>query len=150
MRGDLTARGRSLNQVIIMASLIERETRGVEEKPVVAGIIYKRLESGWPLQVDATLQYAISNENCKNKIDNCTWWTPLIKENMNINSPYNSYEIKGLPPTPIASPGLSSIKAAIYPEESGYWFYLHDPDGDIHFARTMEEHNDNIREYLGK
>jgi len=150
MREDLQKGGRSLNQAIIAASLIERETKGEEEKPVVAGIIYKRLKADWPLQIDATLQYAVADARCQISDVKCEWWTPLTKEDLGINSPYNSYKLTGFPPTPISSPGLSSIKAAVYPEESDYWFYIHDVKGVIHFARTISEHNDNIRKYLGK
>lgn len=150
MREDLQKEGKSLNQAIITASLVERETKGVEEKPTVAGIIYKRLKAGWPLQIDATLQYAVGSSKCKTSYTTCNWWAPLVKEDLEINSPYNSYKVAGLPPAPIANPGLSSIKAAIYPEESDYWFYLHDEKGTIHFARSIEEHNANIKKYLGK
>lgn len=136
--------------IITVASLVERETRTDEERPVVAGIMYKRLKAGWPLQVDAALQYAVGSSKCQMPYAKCNWWTPLTKEDMEINSPYNSYKLTGLPPAPIASPGLSSIKAAIYPEESDYWFYIHDSKGIIHYAKTIEEHNDNIRKYLGK
>jgi len=142
--------GRSSNQAIIVASLIERETKSAEEKPVVAGIIYKRLKAKWPLQIDATLQYAVGSSKCKTSYTTCNWWVPLTKEDLEINSPFNSYEIAGLPPSPIANPGILSIKAAIYPEESDYWFYLHDEKGIIHFARTIDEHNANIKKYLGK
>lgn len=121
---------------LIMASLLERETITDGEKPVVAGVLYKRLRSGWPLQVDATLQYAKGN------------WEPVYNLDKEINSPYNTYKFTGLPPTPIASPGKSSIEAAQNPEESDYWYYIHDPKGQIHFARTLDEHNSNISKYL--
>lgn len=123
---------------LIMASLIERETRGDDEKPIVAGILYKRIEADWPLQVDATIQYAKGS------------WEPIYSADKEINSSYNTYKNRGFPPTPIASPGLSSIKAAIYSEESDYWFYIHDSKGVIHFAKTAEEHNENIRRYLNR
>lgn len=150
MREDLQKEGKSLNQSIITASLVERETKGVEEKPTVAGIIYKRLKTGWPLQIDATLQYAVGNSKCQASFTICNWWAPLMEEDLEINSPYNSYKVTGLPPAPIANPGLSSIKAAIYPEESDYWYYIHDSKGVVHFAKTIDEHNANIKKYLGK
>lgn len=100
---------------VVMASLVEEETKTNLERPIVAGILYKRLKAGWLLQVDVAPE---------------------------------TYKKLGLPPAPIANPGLSSIKAAIYPEESDYWFYLHDEKGNIHFARTISEHNDNIKKYL--
>jgi UPF0755 protein len=127
---------------LIIASLVERETKAEAERPIVAGIIYKRIQSGWPLQIDAALQYAIATDS--------DWWPILTKEDIAIKSNYNTYQHSGLPPTPICNPGLSSIKAAISPEESVYWFYLHDTEGQIHYAQTLEEHNANIKRYLGK
>lgn len=138
----------SLNEIITLASIVERETKTDEERPLVAGILIKRLKDGWPLQVDASVQYAVATKNCKVFGAECKWWPILSKEDMSINSPFNSYKFKGLPPHPIANPGLSSIKAVIYPKESDYWFYLHDKSGKIYFAKTTEEHKENIRKYL--
>jgi len=121
---------------IILASLIERETRTDEERPVVAGILMNRLAIGMALQVDATVQYAKGS------------WGVVTKEDLEINSPYNTYKFPGLPPSPIANPGLSSLKAAASPEESDYFYYLHDSNGQIHYAKTLEEHNRNINTYL--
>ena len=121
---------------VIMASMLERETFADSEKPIVAGILYKRIKNDWPLQVDATLQY-IKGE-----------WEPVYSIDKELNSPFNTYKNLGLPPSPISNPGLSSIEAAISPEESDYWYYIHDNDAKIHFARTLEEHNANIAKYL--
>jgi len=134
--------GFSFDQAIILASLIERETKTDEERPVVAGILIKRLNSGWPLQIDASVQYAVGSEK--------EWWPVLTLDDLSVKSGYNTYMNQGLPPTPIASPGLSSIKAAFNPEESDYWYYIHDTKGQIHYAKTLEEHNANIAKYLGK
>lgn len=123
---------------VIVSSLLERETFSDSEKPIVAGIIYKRLKNKWPLQIDATLQYSKGN------------WNPVLANDKNINSPFNTYKNLGLPPSPIASAGLSSLKAAINPETSNYWYYIHDNDGKIHFAKTLEEHNENIKNYLNQ
>jgi len=155
---EILDEGYSVNQVVVMASILERETKTADERPVVAGILWKRLAStGWLLQADATLQYAIGTTNCKSPstmlrtIDtSCNWWPILTKENLEINSPYNSYKFKALPPTPIANPGLSSLKAAFSPVDSSYWFYIHDAEGIIHYAETLSEHNENVRIYLGK
>jgi UPF0755 protein len=149
MEEAISNSGYSLNQIITLASLLERETITDKERPVVAGILWKRVEAGWPLQVDAAVQYAIATAGCQGKIE-CEWWPILTKEDLAINSSYNTYKYSGLPPAPIASPGLSSIKAAIFPEDSPYWFYLHDADGEIHYAETLEEHNANVNKYLGK
>jgi len=148
MRQDIAKGNYSLEQIVTMASLIERETKGEEEKPIVAGILYKRLGNGWPLQVDATIQYALAERECLREKIICKWWPTITPVDREINSRYNSYQFVGLPPTPIANPGLSSIKAAIYPTETHYWYYIHDEAGKIYYARTNEEHNQNIRKYL--
>lgn len=136
-------------EIIILASLLERESRKSEEMPIIAGIISKRIEFGWPLQIDATIQYAISSNQCLQL--NCDWWPSILSPNdLRVNSPYNSYLNQGLPPTPISNPGYTSLKSAINPEASDYWFYLHGLDGKIHFAKTAEEHQQNICLYLEK
>lgn len=148
LRADI-GKDRTLDEIITVASLIEKESKGNDERPLVAGVIYKRLEAGWPLQIDAAVQYAVASSKCKLNV-NCNWWPILTTEDIGINSSYNTYKYKGLPPSPIANPGLSSIKASINLTDSSYWFYLHDDKGQIHFAQTIEEHNDNIKKYLGK
>lgn len=136
-------------EIVILASLLERESRKPEEMSLIAGIISKRIESGWPLQIDATIQYAINSNECSQS--NCDWWpSSLSLSDLNINSSYNSYLNQGLPPTPICNPGFMSLKSAANPEISDYWFYLHGLDGEIHFARTVEEHQRNVCLYLGK
>lgn len=121
---------------LIMASMLERETFSDDEKSIVAGILYKRIKNDWPLQVDATLQYIKGD------------WKPVYSQDKELKSPYNTYKSLGLPPSPICNPGLSSILAAISPEESDYWYYIHDNNGKIHFAKTIEEHNANVAKYL--
>ena len=141
--GDLENKsGLSFKEAIVLASILERETKTDEERPVVAGILIKRLNSGWPLQTDATVQYAVGTSK--------EWWPILTLENLSIESPYNTYKYRGLPPAPIASQGLSSVKGVLSPTESEYWYYIHDTKGQIHYARTLEEHNANIAKYLGK
>lgn len=151
----------SMNQIITMASIIERESREDTERPLVSGILWKRLETdGWLIQADATVQYGVANEKCKLPLAesqrlgennaNCEWWPILTREDLETESPYNTYRFKSLPPAPIANPGRSSINAAVFPEESSYWFYIHDTDGQIHFAKTINEHNMNVKKYLGK
>lgn len=133
---------------LIMASLIERETLGDSEKPIVAGILYKRIDNDWPLQVDATLQYAKANTICKTQVKDCKYWEDVYIIDKEIYSTYNTYKNLGLPPTPISNPGLSSINASKSPEKSDYWYYIHDSKGLIHFGKSLEEHNSNIRKYL--
>lgn len=145
---DVSGSGVS-NRTVILASILERETRTDDERPIVAGMLLKRLNAGWPLQVDASVQYALGTVNCsKNLYSQCDWWPNLTRGDLDINSPYNTYLYNGLPPTPIANPGASAIIAAVNPQESDYWFYLHDSEGGIHYARTIEEHEENINKYL--
>jgi len=139
------------NEIVIMASILERETKGMEEKPVVAGILWKRIENDWPLQIDATVQYAIANSQpTTNNLQQKDWWLILSLSDLNIDSTYNTYKYKGLPPAPICNPGLASLQAAANPQSSEYWFYIHSDDGQIHYAKTSEEHAANVRKYLGK
>lgn len=135
-------------QQVIMASLLERETFADSEKRLVAGVLYKRLNSNWPLQVDATLQYAKDTNVCKGKAEECEYWKPIYSNDKEIDSVFNTYKNLGLPPAPIANPGQSTLEAAINPEDSEYWYYIHDNDGRIHFAKDLSEHNANIDRYL--
>lgn len=144
-----SANGLDLIEIVTLASIIERETKSDEERPVVAGIYLNRLKIGMALQADATTQYAIGSINCKGKF-NCDWWPILTKNDLEVNSSYNTYKFTGLPPAPIANPGLVSIEAAIYPDDNNYFYYIHDPDGIIHYAETLSQHNENVRRYLGK
>lgn len=145
MRDDAQAKGLSLQEVVTIASLVEREGNNDEDRPIIAGIILKRLNTpGWTLDIDATLQYALGYDS-----ETKTWWKKyLTNQDKEINSPYNTYRNAGLPPTPISNPSLASINAVIYPQETDYWFYLHDNNGQIHYARTLEEHQANIDQHL--
>lgn len=131
--------------VLILASLVEREAKLYEDKKIIAGILLKRLSADWPLQVDATVQYALGYQS-KEK----TWWKKnLSYKDLEIDSPYNTYKNKGLPPSPINNPGLESIKAVINGKtDTSYWYYLSDKKGLIHYAKTLEEHKRNIQKYL--
>ena len=139
-------------QDLILASILEREVKHEGERPVVAGILIKRLKEGWPLQVDATVQYGLATKQFGNlaieQLNDFDWWPRITKESLEIDSPYNTYKYKGLPPTPICNPGLAAIKAAANPLTTDYWFYLSDSEGKVHFAKTLEEHQKNINRYL--
>jgi UPF0755 protein len=124
-----------------IASLVERESAGKEDMPLVAGIIWNRLLQSMPLAIDATIQYA------KGSAEN-GWWVPLVKGDTKLDSPYNTYLHKGLPPTPIANPGLDAIEAVLNPEKTSCLYYLHDSDGLIHCSKTYAEHQANIEKYL--
>jgi len=127
--------GRSFEDIIKMASIIEKEVISQEDKSTVSGILWKRIDSGWRLDADATLLYTKDN----NKITTA---------DLEADSPYNSRKVQGLPPTPICNPSLSSIQAAISPTSSNYWFYLSTPEGKTIFATSNEEHNTNKAKYL--
>jgi len=136
-------------KTLILASIIEREAKYAEDRPIVAGIIYNRLNSGMLLQADATVQYAVANAKCKMENGKCEWWPKsLSKEDLKIDSPYNTYLYQGLPPASICNSSLASIKAALNPQETDYWFYLSDRQGKMHYAKTLGEHNANIEKYL--
>lgn len=149
MISDARDAGMSINQVITLASIVERETLTDEERPVVAGVLLKRMEIGMPLQTDATLQYITGTQRCTLGFrPDCDWWEPPTIADKETRSAYNTYINRGLPPAPIANPGLQSVKAVIYPQESPYLYYIHDKDGKIHYAATIEEHNANVAKYL--
>jgi len=133
--------GHDFYSILIMASILEKEVPDQQERFIVSGILWKRLKADMLLQVDAAVCYA------KNKAyDGCH---NLSSKDLKIDSPYNTYLYKGLPPTPIANPGSESIQAALYPKDSPYWYYISDPKTkDTIFAKTLEEHEANIKKYL--
>jgi UPF0755 protein len=144
-------KGLTQKQVITLASIVEREVRTEKDRPIVAGILLKRWREDWPLQADATVQYALASRvNAKTTAwQEVDWWPQnLTREDLEIDSLYNTYEYKGLPPGPISNPGLDAIEAVIYPQETDFWFYLSDKQGRTHYAKTGEEHNENIEKYL--
>ncbi len=128
---------RKRSDVIIMASIIEKEANKAEEMPVIAGILWKRIDEGKALQVDAPFLYTLGKASSE-----------LTRKDLASNSLYNTYTHKGLPPTPISNPGLDAIKAALAPVDSPYYFYLHGSDGVVHYATTYKEHQKNIALYL--
>lgn len=129
--------GRTLDEIIIMASILESEANTKDDREIVSGILWKRLDTGMPLQVDASFVYV----NGKTTKD-------LTLDDLKIKSPYNTYLYKGLPPTPISNPGLESIEAAIHPKESPYLFFLTGTDGKMYYAKTFEEHVKNKQKFL--
>lgn len=131
-------------EVVTIASLIEREAKTAEEKPVIAGIINNRIDLGMPLQIDATVQYAKGYDSTEN-----TWWPQITRDDYQaVKSPYNTYLSANLPPTPISNPGIDSIRAVLEPEATDYLYYLHDSEGKIHYAETVDQHNQNIADHL--
>jgi len=136
---------RTDRDVLTLASLVEREAKFPEDRVLVASIILHRLQSNWPLQIDATIQYALGHQR-KEK----TWWKrDLTLDDLRVDSTYNTYERIGLPPAPICNPGLDSLKAAFAANENTpYLFYVSDNKGRIHPAKSLEEHNANIEKYI--
>jgi UPF0755 protein len=129
-------RGMTVHEVLTIASMIEREAAVADERPVIAGVIYNRLRRGMPLQIDATVLYALGRHKPE-----------LTLRDLEIDSPYNTYRRTGLPPGPICSPGLASIRAAADPKDVPYLFYVLKPDGRHHFSRTLAEHDAAVRRY---
>lgn len=131
------------NQIVILASLLEREGNTLESKKMIAGIIFNRLEIGMPLQLDATVQYARDSKTSPKN-----YWLPVSSHDLDLVSPYNTYINKGMPPKPICNPGFNSLLAAYHPTPSDYLFYITGNDGITYYAKTLDEHNLNIKKYL--
>ncbi|WP_106768445.1 endolytic transglycosylase MltG [Paenibacillus faecalis] len=131
----LKQRGMTVHELLTVASLVEREVVVDEERALVAGVIYNRIEQGMKLEIDATVQYLLDKPKER-----------LLYKDLEVDSPYNTYRNKGLPPGPISSPSLASIEAALKPEESDYFFYVTKKDGTQEhlFAKTYKEHQKNI------
>ncbi len=127
----------ALSEVLTLASILEKEVQTFEDKKIVAGILWNRLMDGWKLQVDATLNYLTGKDSLS-----------LTKEDLEIDSPYNTYKYFGLPFGPICNPGLESIEAVLDYQETDYWYYLTTADGETIFSKTLDEHNANKVKYL--
>ena len=131
------ALGFTVPQIVTIASLIEREAKADGERPLMAGVYYNRLRIGMPLEVDATIEYALPEHH-----------TIVTYSDLRLDSPYNTYLHQGLPPTPIANPGQPSLVAALNPRPSQYLFYVYKGHGHHVFARTLSEQNANVAKYL--
>lgn len=142
LSGQFTAANIKWTTGLKIASLIAREAAGALDAKIISGIIWNRLNIGMPLQIDATMQYTLG------KRPDGSWWGSIDLAEKQNDSPYNSYLYKGLPPTPICSPNITVIEAALNPEETACLFYLHDHFGQIHCAATYAEHLSNILKYL--
>lgn len=133
---EIASSTKSLKDIIIMASILEGEALP-DDRRTVAGILWKRISIGMPLQVDSTFLY-INGKNTYN----------LTQDDLKINSPYNTYVYKGLPPGPINNPGLNALKAVVTPIQTKYLYFLTDTEGKIYYARTFAEHIRNKELYL--
>lgn len=131
------------NEVLTMASIVQREAKAYEDMRRVAGILFNRIEIGMPLQADATLQYVKGYNKAEN-----SWWVPPLAADKQLNSAYNTYLNQGLPPRPISNPSLDAIKATIDPLESDDLYYIHAPDGTMYYAEDLNGHNANVNRYL--
>jgi UPF0755 protein len=145
IRDDIARANKNLHDIIIMASLIEKEVISDQDRKIVSGILWNRLRIGIPLQVDATISYVKKQHNMANAPSGRISHADLL-----LKSPYNTYLHRGLPAGPIGNPGLSAITAAIHPTPSTYLYYLSTPDGRTIFSRTLEEHNKAKHKYLTK
>ncbi len=135
--------GFSNEDIIKIASLVEREAKLAQDRPLVASVIYNRLKIGMKLDIDATVQYVLGYQP-----DEKRWWKKnLTQDDLKINSPYNTYRNAGLPPTPISNPGLNALNAAANPAVTNYLYYISDKKGVNHYAETLEDHNANIKKY---
>lgn len=132
----IRASGMSLREVVTIASIIEKEAIYDDEEPLIAGVIFNRLRINMPLQCDVTIRYPLDN-----------YGVNLTYEDLRMDSPYNSYLNKGLPPTPICSPGLSAIKAVVQPADTNYYYFVSMNNGRHKFSTTYREHSEAVFKY---
>lgn len=137
LKNEIEKQGKTIEEIIIMASVIEKEVRTLEDKKNISDVLWKRINANMPLQTCATVLYALGEKK-----------SSVSTTDTQIDSPYNTYKYRGLPIGPISNPGMNSILAAIYPTKNNYWYYLSAPDGKTHFSTTLDEHNYKKNLYL--
>lgn len=137
LRAEISRQGKSIFEVVTMASLIEAEAREEKDRRLVADILWRRLSIGMPLQVDSSVNYITGEKKAA-----------ISSAEQKIDSLYNTYKYPGLPLGPINNPSLSAILAAIYPEKNNDWFFLADKEGKIHYAKDLKEHGENKMRFL--
>lgn len=133
---EARARGLGVHELLTLASIVEREAVVAEERPLIAAVFWNRLQRDMPLQADPTVQYAVRRER-----------STLTRADLDLDHPYNTYRRPGLPPGPIASPGLAAIAAALHPAPVGYLYFVARDDRRHHFSRTLDEHNAAVARY---
>lgn len=138
MQTEVARRGITAPELLIMASIVEKEARTDEDRKLVADILWRRVGLGWALQVDSSVHYAVDKTGTVFTSD----------KERSVSSPWNTYKYRGLPPGPICMPSVESIQAALYPEKNKYWYFLSGNDGKMHYAQTLDEHNTNRVKYL--
>lgn len=134
---EAKSQGRTFDETVIMASIIEREVQSNEDMALVSGVLWQRFDNNAGLDADATVRYILDK-----------WDKPLTQEDLQVDSPYNTRRYRGLPSGPISNPGLRAIIAAVRPEKSNYYYYLSTPQGETIFSKTLDEHNANKAKYL--
>lgn len=133
----------SKEEIVIVASLVEREAKHAIDRPLVASVILNRYKIGMKLDIDATIQYALGYQKQEKR-----WWKKeLTFADLELNSPYNTYRVAGLPPRPISNPGFEALNAVVNPAKTDYLFYISDKNGNNHYAKTNEEHEANKKKY---
>lgn len=137
MRLEAKTQDLSLHEIVILASIIEREVTGKQERGMVSDIFRRRISIGMPLQADSTINYVSGKKDAQARY-----------ADLEIDSPYNTYKYRGLPPGPIANPGLESLNAALHPISNNYLYFLTSPDGKAHFSKTFDEHKEKKFKYL--
>jgi UPF0755 protein len=141
LRDALANQGLDLNEAVILASIVEREAVVAEEQPMIASVFFNRLQNGMRLESDPTVQYALGYD-----ADKRNWWkNPLSMKDLRTDSRYNTYVYEGLPPGPIANPGMDALRAVAYPAQTGYFYFRAKCDGSGRhaFSVTYEEHVQN-------
>lgn len=137
LRAEIKKQGKDLEEILKVGSIIEAEVPHEADRPTVSDIIWKRLKIGMAIQSDATLNYATGGKRAA-----------LTAAELKIDSPYNTYKYRGLPPTAIGNPGLDAVRAAVYPVKTDYWYWLSTPEGETIFSRNLDEHNRAKSKYL--
>lgn len=132
LRNEAEQSGKNFKEIVILASIVEKEATNAQDKKIVAGILSNRLRIGMALQADSTINYVTQSGRARSTL-----------KDLEINSPYNTYKNRGLPPAPICNPGRDALDAALHPAKTDYLYYLHDADGKSYYARTLDEHKAN-------
>jgi UPF0755 protein len=136
----------TVHQAVTLASIVEREAQVPDERPLIAAVYLNRLRLGMPLQADPTVQYALAAD--PQSVAKYGWWKrDLTLDDLHFKSPFNTYQNPGLPPGPIANPGLASIRAVANPANVKYLYFVAKGDGSHAFAETLDEHNRNVQKY---
>lgn len=143
MQSEMESSGKSIQEIYTMASIIQYESGSVSDMKEIAGVFYNRLNADMPLQSSVTVCYAIDLDKVNDSWRSCEF-------NSDFDSPYNTYKYSGLPPGPIENPGKDALMAALEPNQNDYYYFMADVcgDGKVYYAKTLEEHNANVKKYL--